>query len=99
MAGVDRKLRAFVLAHRKCAGPRRTDASLPTPSGYRVLVVWLRAGLHALGDARRCGRGSATVGTASVRELGCDWHRARWDPWYPARHARAGVSAAPPQAD
>jgi hypothetical protein len=34
MAGVYRELRAFVLAHRKCAGARRGDASLSTPSGY-----------------------------------------------------------------
>jgi hypothetical protein len=38
MAGVDPKLRAFVLAHRKCAGPRRTDASLPSHSGYSLRV-------------------------------------------------------------
>ena len=38
MAGVYPELRAFVLAHCKCAGARRGDASLPTPSGYRVRV-------------------------------------------------------------
>ena len=34
MAGVYPELRAFMDAHRKCAGPRRAEASLPTPSGY-----------------------------------------------------------------
>jgi len=38
MAGVDPELRAFVLAHRKCAGPCRADASLPTPSGDSIRV-------------------------------------------------------------
>src|SRR5258705_7537900 len=31
--------------------------------------VRLRAGVHALGDAGGCGRGSATVGAAGIREL------------------------------
>jgi hypothetical protein len=43
MAGVYAELRGFVLAHRGCAGPRRAEASLPTPSGYSVRV--------------KCGRG------------------------------------------
>ncbi len=38
MAGVYPELRAFMDAHRKCAGPRRAEASLPTPSGYSVRV-------------------------------------------------------------
>jgi len=38
MAGVYSELRGFVFAHRRCAGPRRADASLPTPSGYSVRV-------------------------------------------------------------
>jgi hypothetical protein len=36
MAGVYSELRAFVMEHRKCAGSRRADASLLTPSGYSV---------------------------------------------------------------
>jgi hypothetical protein len=36
--GVYHELRAFVLAHGKCAGRRRADASLPSPSGYSVRV-------------------------------------------------------------
>jgi hypothetical protein len=35
---VYRELRGFVLAHLRCAGPRRAEASLPTPSNYSVLV-------------------------------------------------------------
>jgi hypothetical protein len=31
MAGGYAQLRGFVLAHRRCAGPRRTDVSLATP--------------------------------------------------------------------
>jgi hypothetical protein len=70
MAGVDPKLRAFVLAQRKCAGPRRAEASLPTPSGYSVLVKcgcgveftrWV--------TPEGCGRGLAEVGAPGVREL------------------------------
>jgi hypothetical protein len=38
MPGVYAELRGFVLAHRKCAGPRRADASIATPSGYSLLV-------------------------------------------------------------
>jgi len=38
MPGVYSELRGFVLAHRRCAGPRRAAASLPAYSGYRVLV-------------------------------------------------------------
>jgi hypothetical protein len=38
MAGVYAELRGYVLAHRKCAGPRRTDASLPSHSGYSLRV-------------------------------------------------------------
>ncbi len=38
MAGVYADLRGFALAYRRCAGPRRADASLPTPSGYSVRV-------------------------------------------------------------
>jgi hypothetical protein len=38
MAGVYSELRGFVFAHRRCAGPRRAGASLPTPSGYSVRV-------------------------------------------------------------
>ena len=38
MAGVYPELGAFVLAHRKCAGARRGDASLPSPSGYSVSI-------------------------------------------------------------
>ena len=39
MAGVYSELRGFVFAHLGCAGPRRADASLPTPSGYSVRVT------------------------------------------------------------
>ena len=38
MPGVYTELRDFVLAHRECAGPRRADASLATPSGYSLIV-------------------------------------------------------------
>jgi hypothetical protein len=38
MAGVYPELRAFVLAHRWCAGRRRADASLPTLCGYSALL-------------------------------------------------------------
>ena len=38
MAGPYAELRRFALEHRKCAGRRRADTSLPTPSGYSVLV-------------------------------------------------------------
>jgi hypothetical protein len=38
MPSVYSELRGFVLAHRPCVGPRRADASLPTPSGYSVRV-------------------------------------------------------------
>lgn len=38
MAGVYPEFRAFMDAHRKCAGPRRAEASLPTPFGYSVRV-------------------------------------------------------------
>ena len=37
-AAVYPELHAFVVAHRKCLGPRRADASLPTPSGYSIRV-------------------------------------------------------------
>jgi hypothetical protein len=58
MSGVYPELRAFVVAHRKCAGPRRADASLPTPSSLQYpREVRLRGGVHALGDSRRRGRG------------------------------------------
>ena len=36
--GLCMALCGFVFAHRRCAGPRRADASLPTPSGYSVRV-------------------------------------------------------------
>ena len=38
LPGVYAELRNFALAHRRCAGRRRVDASLATPSGYSVLV-------------------------------------------------------------
>jgi hypothetical protein len=38
MPSVYSELRGFVLVHRRCAGRRRVDASLATPSGYSVLV-------------------------------------------------------------
>jgi hypothetical protein len=38
MPGVYLELRAFVLAHGKCAGRRRADVSLFTPSGYSLLL-------------------------------------------------------------
>jgi hypothetical protein len=38
MSGVYAELRGFVLAHRKCAGPRRANLSLSTPSGYSLLA-------------------------------------------------------------
>jgi len=65
MAGVYSELRAFVMEHRKCAGSRRGDASLPSPAGYGVRV---KCGC-GLGDSRRRGRGSPTVGAAGIREL------------------------------
>jgi hypothetical protein len=37
-AGAYAELRLFALEHRKCAGRRRADTSLATPSGYSVLV-------------------------------------------------------------
>ena len=39
MAGAYAELRGFVLAHRKCTGPRRAQVSLATPSGYSFLVT------------------------------------------------------------
>jgi hypothetical protein len=36
MAGVYSELRGFVLAHGRCAGRRRADASLPIHSGYSI---------------------------------------------------------------
>ena len=38
MVRVYSDLRGFVHAHRRCVGPRRADASLPTSSGYSVRV-------------------------------------------------------------
>jgi hypothetical protein len=38
MADAYAELRHFALEHRKCAGRRRADASLATPSGYSVLA-------------------------------------------------------------
>ena len=38
MASVYPELRAFMGAHRECAGPRRAESSLPTPFGYSVRV-------------------------------------------------------------
>jgi hypothetical protein len=38
MAGVYPEPCGFGLAHRRCSGRRRAEASLPTPSGYSVLV-------------------------------------------------------------
>jgi hypothetical protein len=38
MAGVYAQLCGFALAHRRCAGPRRADVSLATPSGYSLIV-------------------------------------------------------------
>ena len=70
MAGVYAELRAFVMEHRKCAGSRPSRCEL-THSLWlqRPPEVRLRAGVHALGDAGGCGRGSATVGAAGIREL------------------------------
>ena len=39
VAGVYSELRAFILAHRECAGLRHTDVPPPTVGGYRLLVI------------------------------------------------------------
>ncbi len=36
--GVYNELRGFILAHRRCAGPRHADVDPLTPNGYRLLV-------------------------------------------------------------
>jgi hypothetical protein len=38
MAGVYSELRGFVLAPRRCTGPRHADVDPHVPSGYRLLV-------------------------------------------------------------
>jgi hypothetical protein len=38
MPGVYPELQTFAVEHRKCAGNRRADASLPTPAGYSLRV-------------------------------------------------------------
>jgi hypothetical protein len=69
MAGVYSELRSFALAHRTC-GELRGDADPLTPEGYRL---WARCSLwgvlRSVGDAGRCGGGSAALGAAGVREL------------------------------
>jgi hypothetical protein len=37
--GVYMEVRDFVLAHRRCAGPRYAHAGPPTVNGYRLSVV------------------------------------------------------------
>ena len=61
MAGVYSELRAFVMEHRKCAGSRRADASLLTPSGYSVRLK--------CGCGQEFTRWVTTVGAAGIREL------------------------------
>jgi hypothetical protein len=39
VAGVYSDLRAFILAHRECAGLRHTDAQPPAVDGYRLAVI------------------------------------------------------------
>jgi hypothetical protein len=39
VAGVYSKLRAFILAHRECAGLRHTDVQQPAVDGYRLAVI------------------------------------------------------------
>jgi hypothetical protein len=68
-AGVYSELRNFMLAHRRCAGPRRGDASLPTPSGYSVRVKCGCGVVFTRGVTWGCGREYAAVGAAGVREL------------------------------
>jgi hypothetical protein len=39
VAGVYSDLRAFILAHRECAGLRHTDVQPSTVGGYRLFVI------------------------------------------------------------
>jgi hypothetical protein len=69
--GVYAEVREFVLAHRPGAGPRQAHAGPPT---VRVAIgfsrrLWMRGRVQTVGDAGRCGRGSAAFGAARVREL------------------------------
>jgi hypothetical protein len=50
MAGVYSELRGFVLAHRRCTGPRHDDVDPLTPQWLPAACqVWLRRRVQAVG--------------------------------------------------